>query len=242
MSRSFRKVCNPICSSYGDKWCRSQYHRSFRRKTKKLLKECMSFHDLWSGEETPAERIIKKGKDYSLHYADKWSWSSDGGMHWREDKLSLYKAFNKEVLCESSDIWSDYIGYRDCKLNKQPKKWIIYYDMPDREVTEYHGRYDPEKECFYTVEETYMSYKRESKIVSHRPVKSDLPKDAVFRDFFVRHEGNYKIYWHDYTLIEFLFHRNMVPVTFNSREGLTNWLLKNENRIIESWYKVHSKK
>ena len=50
MSRSFRKVCTPICSSYGDKWCRSQYHRSFRRKTKKLLKECMSFHDLWSGE------------------------------------------------------------------------------------------------------------------------------------------------------------------------------------------------
>jgi len=242
MSRSFRKVYHPICSSYGDKWCRSQYHRSFRRKTNHLLKECMSFYDLWSGEETPAEKIVKKGKDYSLHYADKWSWASDGGTHWQEDKSSLYNDFNKEVLSSSSHIWEDYVSCRNCKLNKQPREWIIYYDMPDKEVTEYSSRFDPESGTVYFEKETYMTYKRESKIVSHKPLWSDLPEGTILKRYYRHRKGNFSRYWYDYDLIDFLFHRNIIPTTFNSREELTNWLLKNENSIINSWYKVHSKK
>ena len=40
MSRSYKKHSfNSICSSYGDKFCRSYYHKSERRKVKKILKE-----------------------------------------------------------------------------------------------------------------------------------------------------------------------------------------------------------
>lgn len=202
----------------------------------------MSFHDLWSGEETPAERIVKKGKDYSLLYADKWSWASDGGVHWQEDKQSLYKSFNKEVLSQSSHIWEDYVGYRNCKMNTSPREWTIYYDMPNGEVTEYPSRFDPKHNSVYYVKGTYMTYKRESKVVNHKPLQSDLPEGAIFKRYYRHRASNMSVYWYDYNLIEFLFHRNIIPTTFNSKEELTNWLLRNENRIINSWYKVHSKK
>lgn len=45
MSRSHKKHgYDSVCSSYGDKYCRSYYHRSDRRKTKRILKNVVDMY------------------------------------------------------------------------------------------------------------------------------------------------------------------------------------------------------
>lgn len=44
MSRSYRKGYSGHCSTYGDKWCRFQYHKSLRAKDHRILKECEQFY------------------------------------------------------------------------------------------------------------------------------------------------------------------------------------------------------
>lgn len=44
MSRSYRKGYSGHCSTYGDKWCRFQYHKGLRVKDHRILKECEKFY------------------------------------------------------------------------------------------------------------------------------------------------------------------------------------------------------
>lgn len=43
---------------------------------------------------------------------------------------------------------------------------------------------------------------------------------------------------YDGELIDFLFHRNIIPNNFSTEDQLMTWLHKNEEKIIRSWYKV----
>ena len=262
MSRSFRKIYRPICSSNGDKWCRTQYQRSFRRKSNSILKEISLLHiDDYLSDDTsaldcmnsPLDKIIVNGKDRSLYYSDKWSWSSDGGTHWRADKHTYYKKFNKVVFGQyenvaygdCDDIWEDYVAYNNCKLNHASKRWIIYYDKPDKEVFEYHDYWVPEREEWVTYKEKHMNYTRCSIVVNHKPRKTDIPKDAVFINFYRHyslHNKPFNVYRRDSDLIEFLFYRNLIPTDFKSKSELVSWLLKNENYIVNTWHKIYSRK
>lgn len=44
MSRSYRKGYSGHCSTYGDRWCRFQYHKCLRAKDHRILKECEKFY------------------------------------------------------------------------------------------------------------------------------------------------------------------------------------------------------
>lgn len=168
MSRSYKKHgCDSICSSRGDKYCRSHYHRSDRRKTKKILEEVtrqwieipieiphstegeidspnLDVHSSDRGNywEEIADKLITKGKDYSLCYADRWAWASDGGVYFQGDLSTAHQDFDKCCLgiCEADshrnpllrDFYSDYCRNRDAKYNKDKKSYRIYvnYRVP----------------------------------------------------------------------------------------------------------------
>lgn len=204
MSRSYKKHgYDSICSSYGDKYCRSYYHRSDRRKTKRILKDvvdmyhsdteddltkgnayenefCMLCMDcdeeilfeegcfcevpfldymdeypykdpnichepccIWAWDwELEADKLLTKGKDYSLRFSEKWSWASDGGAYFQADLSTAHQDFDKHCLgvYEAgsfkhpilNDFYNDYYRNRDAKHNKDKKAYRVYvsYRVP----------------------------------------------------------------------------------------------------------------
>lgn len=166
MSRSYKKHGHDsICSSRGDKYCRSHYHRSDRRKTKKILEEVTrqwveipysiegetdnpnfgvrsSDFDWVNCWEETADKLITKGEDYSLYYADKWAWASDGGAYFQGDLSTAHQDFDKCCLGIHTagshrnpplrDFYNDYCRNRDAKHNKDKKSYRIYvnYRVP----------------------------------------------------------------------------------------------------------------
>lgn len=88
--------------------------------------------------EIAADKIITKGIDYSLTYADRWSWGSDGGSYWSSDKSEMRKEFDKVVFgvpyhsyrwiyqsFSKNEAWNDYLRYREAAQNKKHSyyKW-----------------------------------------------------------------------------------------------------------------------
>lgn len=80
------------------------------------------------------DKIITKGIDYSLKYADKYSWASDGGQYWEADISELRKKFDKEVFGDycrkyknTKNIWEEYIHYRNASHNKKHRHTLTKY-------------------------------------------------------------------------------------------------------------------
>ena len=242
MSRSYRKgYCQ---SRRGNKDCRKECHRSVRRKSRTLLKEELKFID--DGDNArPSEKITVKGRDFDC----KSFWLSDGRRKFKDGLCTLRKEFN-EALKEQHYYWNvwynpwvEYQIYRDAKFIQ------IEYELSYKVVIGWHkeahddrvfnpnvGEYGRHFHKHWTTWEP--TYKKVSKTLYRHPLMSDLEPGAT--RVSVR-----KVNWRDYIqasydgeLIEFLFHRNIIPNNFSTEGQLMKWLHKNEEKIIRSWYKV----
>lgn len=249
MSRSYRKGYS---SSYrGDKECRKEYHRSVRRKIRSLLKDELKFID--DGDNLrPSEKITSKGRDFGCKSADPWSWPSDGRQKFQHDLQTLRREFN-EALKEQSysynvwySPWKDYQEFRDAKFTS------IYYDLSYKVVIGWHKEahddwyFDPNEDDYrfrhyhhhWTTWEP--TFREVSKHLDHYPLMSDLEPGAV--QVSVNRSWKQPVRYcqasYDGALIDFLFHRNMIPNNFTSEEQLMKWLYQNNEKIVRSWYKV----
>lgn len=137
MSRSFKKKpYHSICSSYGDKWCRQQYHKERRQKDKRLCKELEGTIDedllyMKNGLQ-PEEKFINENIDRSLRFADKWCWASDGGNYYWGGKDEYRRDFEKEIFgldykysFKPKPLWEKYKDYVDLVFNKDKPLYTI---------------------------------------------------------------------------------------------------------------------
>ena len=244
MSRSFRKGYLPHHTS--DKYARNLYSRSLRRKVKRVLREQMFAPE----DKEPIEVLASKGVDYGCRYSDPWSWPSDGRTYFVDDLSTLHQQFDEEIFgaefsWRGKDSWEEYKILRKAKVEVTPCKWSLSYDpyIGDRLETTIEWFFDPEEGNHrreITTKPVPVYGERVTIILDHHPYVSDVPKDAG-RVYFYKIR-NHSIPGRDDCIMDFLFHRNLIPLDFTNRDQFISWLLKNEERIIRSWYKVLYKK
>ena len=243
MSRSYRKgYCR---SRRGDKDCRKEYHRSVRRKSRTLLKEELNFID--NGDNArPSEKIVLKGRDFSCKSADPWSWPSDGRWKFRNTLSTLRGTFNKSLKENAYCRYSPFEEYQRCR---DAKFTTVEYYLSYKVVIGWHkeahdnwvfnpnvGEYGRHFHKHWTTWEP--TYKKVEKTLDHHPLASDVKAEAVDISFRRTNWRQYTQASYDGELIEFLFHRNIIPNNFSTEDQLIKWLHKNEEKIIRSWYKV----
>ena len=154
----------------------------------------------YAWDKEPCEDIVN-GIDRSLKFADKYTWSSDGGQYWTADILKTRKRFEKDVFgIEPSwwksyytykyptNIWEKYVKYRDAANNKEHPVWIT------------RKSWDGKIYCYW----------------ARGPKQADS----------------------DWDLMEFLFHRKLIPMSFWGPEDLVSWLRSHEEEIIRKWFKA----
>ena len=254
MSRSYRKGYHPSCR--GEKDCRTKYHRSVRRKINLLLKDEIRFFDSIDSDENnlhPSEKIVLKGRDFDSKNADPWSWPSDGRRKFKNTLSTLRNKFNialKEHYVYYDvwyNLWEEYQTYRDAKFITV--KYELFYKVIVGWHKEAHddwvfnpnvGKYGRHFHKHWTTWEP--TYKKVEKTLVHRPLASDLEPGASNVSFRRTNWRQYVQAFHDRELIDFLFHRNIIPNNFINEDQLMIWLHKNEEKIIRSWYKVLYKK
>ena len=248
MSKSYRKgYCR---SRRGDKDRRKEYHRSLRKKSRTLLKKELKFID--DGDNVhPSEKIVLKCKDFGCKSAGSWSWPSDGRRKFRNTLSTLRKEFNKALkeqpyfylYSEWYSPWKDYQAFRDAKFTS------IYYNLSYKVVIGWHkeahddwvfnpniSEYGRHFHKHWTTWEP--TYKKVEKTLDHYPLVSDVEAGAVDVSFRRTNWRQYTQASYDGELIEFLFHRNIIPNNFSTKDQLMKWLHKNEEKIVRSWYKV----
>ena len=302
MSRSYKKTGAYSYSNHGDKWCRNQYHRAERRKTKLLLHEvglddvietieekeicmlCMdgfycevtnfgkcdipyrkymdeeyqpdwnecSYHRCYSRCSSATDKIISgKGSciDYSIKWSDKWSWASDGGAWWREDKLHIRKNFDKEVFTERNyyrsrfdktplrTIWDDYLGYVEKKHNEEHPKLRIYLKRVIG-IKKYYSWITRRYEDTYEYERTSFEVPCNK---AHKFDSNLIPKGWDIKKHF---SSYYKVdgygWQGDSKWDEIYF--GMIPLDLKTPQELIEWLRKNQERMVNSiWKRRYSK-
>lgn len=237
MSRSYRKGYVPHYRA--DKWYRRQYSRSFRQKIKSILR---------SQNEDFLDKIVLKGKDFGCKFADQWSWPSDGyGGAFEWDSIEFFKKFNTEMkehyrYRTRHSVWEEYSYYRNSMTAKPT--WRAVYDIPTgkRKVAHNDIYIDVNTNHLKTDHEVVWegTFERVEKLFDHQPLESEIP-DGV-KLVLVRRIKRLSQPNNDGSLIEFLFHRNLIPLDFDSETELISWLLNNENKIVKSWEKVNISK
>lgn len=257
MSRSYKKHgFSTMCSSYGDKWCRNYYHRCERRKTKAILKKQIDFERSNVKcsykrfyEEEPADTVINENVDYSLEFSDKWSWSSDGGNYFRDNLLTLRGEFDKEVFGDDcyyfsfkhnskrkdKTVWEKYALYREKVLSNKKRMYIVTFFYKKRVGTSVYKIGKSE-----VTEPIYEETRKQIKVGKH-PSKIKFENDGWYRMTFWKERANY-YHFSDWFLLEFLFKRNIIPLSFNNSEELISWLRENEEEIIRKWFLIKYKK
>ena len=92
-----------------------------------------NFVDMWG--KTPDEKFINSRIDYTIPYADKWGWPSDGGVYWQSDLSELRKQADEEVfgvdrtlfpyLKSKDTFWEQYKRYRSGSKRYTSCWWFI---------------------------------------------------------------------------------------------------------------------
>lgn len=144
MSRSYKKNMGDTWACGSDKYSRSMYQRSFRRRANRYchqVKDNYEIEQIFKAvEDLPTDHIVN-GIDYSCRFADKWSWASDGGTFIKETEASLKQQFDKELFGLVSDwrhsaqnVWE---RYNDALSSKSLWTYyfvelIVYKNIPKR--------------------------------------------------------------------------------------------------------------
>lgn len=240
MSRSFKKKpYHSICSSYGDKWCRQQYHKERRHKDKRLCKELEGTIDedlLYTKNGLqPEEKFINENIDRSLRFADKWCWASDGGNYYWGDKDEYRRNFEKEIFgldykygFKPKSIWEKYKDYVDLVFNKDKPLYTIV--LKKVVVEKYDSYY---VECFED------ERKEEKKYIT---TEIYPPKYKPEEGWEMTHWWKRKNRYFDlsnWDLFGFMFKSGIIPLDFKNEKQLIYWLRDNEEVIIEKWMRAY---
>lgn len=239
MSRSFKKKpYHSICSSYGDKWCRQQYHKERRQKDKRLCKELEGTIDedlLYTKNGLqPEEKFINENIDRSLRFADKWCWASDGGNYYWGGKDEYRRDFEKEIFgldykysFKPKPIWEKYKDYVDLVFNKDKPLYTIV--LKKVVVEKYDSYY---VECFED------ERKEEKKYITTEiyPPKYKPEEGWEMTHWWKRKSHYFSL--SNWDLFGFLFKNNIIPLNLKNENELINWLRDNEEVIIEKWMRA----
>lgn len=80
------------------------------------------FVDMWS--PSPDEKFVNSRVDYSICYADKWGWPSDGGVYYQGNKQDCRKEIDDDVFgldYSGRNIWERYVSNRKHLAGKNVK-------------------------------------------------------------------------------------------------------------------------
>lgn len=248
MSRSFKKKpYHSICSSRGDKWCRTQYHRERRQKDKRLCKDMEGriIPDLLYDNNCllctrdsiqPEEKFVNENIDRSLRYADKYYWQSDGGNYYWGGKDDFRRDFEKEVFGINQynvedTLWKKYQIGIGCVFNEEKPEYTIKLQrqVPKKIDFDSYMPWDMIGEVSY---ETETKYIRTNKY----PLKVEIPEGWIMTNWWRR--KNYKFKKSNWDLFGFLFKNNIIPLDLKNESELIDWLRANEELIIEKWLKA----
>ena len=239
MSRSFKKKpYHSICSSYGDKWCRQQYHKERRQKDKRLCKELEGTIDedfLYAKEGLqPEEKFINENIDRSLRFADKWCWASDGGNYYWGGKDEYRRDFEKEIFgldykygIKSKPLWEKYKDYVDLVFNKDKPLYTIV--LKKVVVEKYDSYY---VKCFED------ERKEEKKYITTEIYPPKYKPEEGWEMTKWWKQKNHYFNLSNWNLFGFMFKSGIIPFDFKSKEQLINWLRNNEEAIIEKWMRA----
>jgi hypothetical protein len=200
------------------------------------------------------DKILTKGKDYSASYADKWSWDTDGKAYFRDDLFTIRKQFNEEVFgidanrYSFSNIWLDYGRCVAKFTNTNKPTWQITVRKTEYICRQLHWG-DPG----FSIGNPYDWHKRgwvteEKEITVEIPYKKhlraeDIPLedwDRVIRCYHCSHI-HYDGYIHSDILYK-LFDWGMIPLNFKTSDQLVEWLRKNEEKVIKTYYNYYYRK
>lgn len=240
MSRSFKKKpYHSICSSYGDKWCRQQYHKERRQKDKRLCKELEGTIDedlLYTKNGLqPEEKFINENIDRSLRFADKWCWASDGGNYYWGGKDEYRRDFEKEIFgldykysFKPKPLWEKYKDYVDLVFNKDKPLYTIV--LKKVVVEKYDSYY---VECFEDERKEEKKY-----ITTETYPPKYKPEEGWEMTHWWKRKNRY-FNLSNWDLFGFMFKSGIIPFDFKSEEQLINWLRNNEEVIIEKWMRAY---
>lgn len=240
MSRSFKKKpYHSICSSYGDKWCRQQYHKERRQKDKRLCKELEGTIDenlLYTKNGLqPEEKFINENIDRSLRFADKWCWASDGGNYYWGGKDEYRRDFEKEIFgldykysFKPKPLWEKYKDYVDLVFNKDKPLYTIV--LKKVVVEKYDSYY---VECFEDERKEEKKY-----ITTETYPPKYKPEEGWEMTHWWKQKNRY-FNLSNWDLFGFMFKSGIIPFDFKSEEQLINWLRNNEEVIIEKWMRAY---
>lgn len=240
MSRSFKKKpYHSICSSYGDKWCRQQYHKERRQKDKRLCKELEGTIDedlLYTKNGLqPEEKFINENIDRSLRFADKWCWASDGGNYYWGGKDEYRRDFEKEIFgldykysFKPKPLWEKYKDYVDLVFNKDKPLYTIV--LKKVVVEKYDSYY---VECFEDERKEEKKY-----ITTETYPPKYKPEEGWEMTHWWKRKNRY-FNLSNWDLFGFMFKSGIIPLDFKNEEQLINWLRDNEEVIIEKWMRAY---
>lgn len=249
MSRSYRKVGAYAYCSGSDKKDRTLYHRAERAKVRNLLKaqEKLGTDVEDFPYEEPYEKIVMSKVDRSLRFADKWSWSSDGGAYWREDLSSIRKDFDKALFGVPPvsllgswrrrtliTLWDKYIENRNAKYNKEhPQlKVNVHYLVKDPDPFSRLRKRLLNEPCYIEkVKRTLVPYNKAHKIPSYvYEVEGKITDVYVYKVRGERPLSGKQYSISDYVILE-------APNTFQKPEDLINWLRTNQEKLILKYFR-----
>lgn len=227
MSRSFKKngYSSYVCYS-SDKWCKQTYARNRRRKDKAICKECekISIDDLLLGSSC-CDKFVKNNIDRSVRMADKYDWTSDGGVYFQDDISSLRKKFDKIVaplifgIGYSKTVWEEYQEKLELVFNKDKKEYTV-------KTKKFIGYDSMGLEVFDTKYITTTEY----------PPNIVFGNDIIVAGWWKKRNKYFSL--SNWYLIDFLFKNNLIPLTFKNSDELIAWLRENEEIILKKWLRA----
>ena len=200
------------------------------------------------------DKILTKGIDYSATNSDRWSWDTDGKAYFRDDLSTIRKQFNEEVFgvdanrYSFSNIWLDYGRCVAKFTNTNKPTWQITVRKTEHICRQLHWG-DPG----FSIGNPYDWHKRgwvteEKEITVEIPYKKHLrAEDIPLKDWdrVIRcyHCSNihYDGYIHSDILYK-LFDWGMIPLNFKTSDQLVEWLRKNEEKVIKTYYNYYYRK
>ena len=250
MSRSFKKKpYHSICKSRGDKWCRQQYHKERRQKDRRLCKEMEGRIDkelLYDNRcflctkdgVQPEEKFINENIDYSLRFADKWGWSSDGGNYYWGGKDEYRRDFERQIFgldykygIKHQSLWEKYKDYVDLVYNEDKPLYTVVLKRVVIEKVNW-GFYMPWSSEFVG------KRKEEKKYITTEIYPPKYKPEEGWEIIHWWKRKNYLLSLSNWDLFGFLFRSRIIPLNFKNEKQLIDWFRKNEETIIEKWMRA----
>lgn len=188
--------------------------------------------------ESIADDIVMNAVDYSLHSADKYSWASDGGAYWRDDKSSIRTVFDRDIFgapqhswrwnYKESTVWERYIAERNARHNKKHPQLSVHIEY--RKLTFSDPIWGDSFSSFRRV--AVVPYNREHKYPNSvfDGIDGEVTRVSVYKRRGPKQLQNPKWDVIDYVI-------SIAPTTFHGPKDLIEWLRAHQEDIIDGMFK-----